>query len=875
MSTIAHLNQNIKTLCIQGHLKEAMHILLTAHDLPVHSSTYIHLLQACIENKALSEGKKVHIHINDRVTFATHSFLQNKLINMYDKCGSLVDARSVFDNMTEPNVFSWNMIISAYKRHGLPHQAFRLFYQMQRTAVKPDHFTLSTVLPVCGNVATLNHGFQIHGKTIRCGFQFHDIVMNTLIAMYAKCGRIEKARELFDRMPNANVVSWNAMITGYAQNGVLDELLRLFEDIPQKNVVSWTAVIAGCAQNGFVEKALEFFKQMQLAGIEADSSTFASILPACAKMGALERGMEIHQKIIERRFLPHVVVTTAIIDMYTKCGSIEKAHKLFDEMPQRNVVSWTAIITGYAQNGPVHKALELFNQMQLAGEKVNTSTFVSILPACAKMGALEHGMNVHGKIIESGLLSNDVVVTSLINMYAKCASISKAREIFDKMPQANVFTWTAMITGYAQNGFLDEALSLFNEMPDRNAVSWNAVIAGYAQNGQVEKAMEIFKQMQLTDVKPDKLTFASILPACSKIGALKQGMEFHQKIIEMGFLSDVVATSLIDMYAKCGSIKKARELFDRMKNPDVASWNAMISGYAMHGHSQDALKLFELMKYSQTKPNYISFVCILFACSHAGLVDDSCKYFNQMIHFYCIIPTIDHYVCMVDLLGRASCFEGALNFIIKMPIKPDSVVWMSLLGACRSHKNLHLGEFVATLLFELDYINTAPYVLLSNIYAEIGRWDDVRNVRKLMKDRGIKKIPGCSWIEVHKTVHVFCVGDRSHPQTQEIYAMLEKLSSELKEAGYAPDTKPVLNDVEDEEKELLLCHHSEKLAIAFGLLHMSAGTTIRVVKNLRVCGDCHTATKFISKIVAREIIVRDSNRFHHFKHGHCSCGDYW
>ncbi|XP_059066000.1 pentatricopeptide repeat-containing protein At3g26782, mitochondrial [Cryptomeria japonica] len=876
MSSLTHLNQNIGALCKHSYLKQAIHILLTTHYPLLYSSTYIHLLRACRSKKALSEGKQIHsdIHCNG-FTSAKDTLLPNTLIRMYDRCGSLVDAHKVFDDIPQPNVYSWNMIIAAYRRHNLPLQAFTMFYQMQQTAVQPDEFTFSAITPLCVNLASLKHGLQIHGRIIRYEFQFCDIVTNTLIDMYAKCGKLEKARELFDRMHNANVVAWNAMITGYAQRGFLDEALRVFEEMPHKNVVSWTAIIAGFAQGGLVEMAWVISKKMQLAGVEPDSATFACILSVCAKMGALHQGLEIHQKAIEARFLSNVVILTALVDMYAKCGRMEKAHDLFDQMPHRNVVSWTAIIAGYAQNGQVGKALEIFNQMQLAGTKPNSSTFVSILPACAEMGTLEHGINIHQKIIESGFSSDLVVVTALMHVYAKFGNTEKAYQMFEKIHNADVVSWNTMITGYAQNGFLDKALRLFEEMPHRNTVSWNAIIAGFGQNGLVEKAMEIFKQMQQTDIKPDASTFASILPACAKMGTLEQGMEFHQKIIENGFLTSTVVTALIDMYGKSGSLKKASKLFDKIKPADVASWNALIAGYAMHGHSKDALKLFELMKLSEANPNHITFVCILFACSHSGLVDDSCRYFNQMTDSYGIMPAIDHYVCMVDLLGRADCFEKALNFIMKMPMKPDSVVWLSLLGACKSHVNIGLGEFMATLLFELDPTNGAPYILLSNIYAKAGRWAEVQKVRKLMKDRGIQKIPGCSWIEVQKMIHVFCVGDRSHPQTQDIYAKLEKLSWEMKAAGYIPDTRPVSNDVEEEEKEFLLSHHSEKLAIAFGLLQTANGTTIRIVKNLRVCGDCHTATKYISKVVEREIIVRDAHRFHHFKHGKCSCGDYW
>ncbi|XP_057852607.1 pentatricopeptide repeat-containing protein At1g08070, chloroplastic [Cryptomeria japonica] len=744
MSSTAHLNQNLRALSQEGYLKETLHILLTTHKPPVDSSTYLNILQACIAKKNISEGRQIHSHITHRgSTFATHPLLQNTLINMYDKCGSLQDARNAFHDMNDPNVFSWNLIIAACRRHGSPIEALTLFHQMQRTAVQPDNFTFSAILPVCASLLSLKHGLEIHGKICRHGFQSEIIVTNTLLDMYAKCGSMQKARELFDKMRSLDVFSWNAMITGYAQKGAVDEAFRFFEQVPERNVVSWTAIIAGYAQNGFVDKAWEIFKQMELAGVEPNSATFSSILPVCAKMGTLQEGMEIHLKIAESGLLSHVVVVTALIDMYAKCGSMQKAHELFDEMPQRNVVSWTAMIAGYAQNGLVDKSLEIFRQMKLAG------------------------------------------------------------------------------------------------------------------------------------VKPDSSTYVSILPACAKLGALEEGIEIHQKIIENRLMSDVVVTALIDMYAKCGSIHKARELFDKMYHPDVASWNAMIAGYAMHGYSEDTLKLFELMRHSETIPNHISFLSVLFACSHAGLVDDGCEYFSSMSCSYSIMPTMDHYVSMVDLIGRAGYLEQALNFIVKIPLKPDVVVWICLLGACRSHKSVELGEFVATLLFKLNPNSAAPYVLLSNIYADVGRWGDIQKTRKLMKGKGIKKKPGCSWIEVHKLVHAFSAGDRSHPQTHEIYAKLEELSLEMKTAGYNPDTRSILNDMEEEEKELLLCHHSERLAIAFGLLNTSSGTTIRVVKNLRVCSDCHTATKFISKIVGREIVVRDANRFHHFKHGQCSCGDYW
>ncbi|XP_059069540.1 pentatricopeptide repeat-containing protein At3g12770-like [Cryptomeria japonica] len=909
-----HLNPT--ALCREGQLKEALHILLTRHNPPEDYPTYLQLLQNCILKNALSQGKNVHSFIAHRqFAFATRTTFRNKLIYMYVKCGSLVDARKVFDHMKERDIVSWNTIIAAYRRHGCPDEAVTLFHYMQQIGFQPDQYTFTSVLPACAKMGALKEGIDIHQSIKDRGILSDVVVATALVDMYAKCGSIDKARELFDRMPQRNVFSWTAMIAGYAQNGFaekaletlkqmqlagvkpnsttlatilpacaklgaleqgmdihqsindreilsdvvvatalvdmyakcgrIDKARELFNKIPQKNVVSWNAMIAGYAQNGSPDKALETFKQMKLAGVKPDTATFASILPACAKTGALEQGMVIHQSIKDRRILSDIVVATALVDMYAKCGSIDKARELFDRIPQRDEFSWTSMIAGYVQNGFVEKALETFEQMQLAGIKPNSATFASILPACAKMGDLEKGMDIHQRIKDTGILTDVVVLTAMVDMYAKCGSIEKARELFDRMPQRNVVSWTAMIGGYAQNGF-------------------------------VEKALETFKQMQLEGVKPNSTTFASILPACAKMGALEQGMDIHQGIMEGGFLSDIiVGNALVDMYAKCGSIEKARELFDRMPQRDVISWNAMIAGYAQNGFSKDALKIFELMKHSATYPDVVSFACVLYACSHAGLVAEGCTYFNHMNNSYCIMPTVDHYVCMVDLLGRSGYLEDTLNFIIKMPVKPVVVVWMCFLSACRSHVNIGLGVFTATLLFDMDLKNAVTYVLLSNIYAEVGRWDEGQMVRRLMRDRGINKIPGCSWIEVHKMVHAFYAGDRSHPQTQEIYAKLEKLAWEMKAAGYFSGSRHLLNDVEEEEKELFLCHHSEKLAIAFGLLYTPTGTTIRVVKNLRVCANCHTATKFISKIVAREIIVRDANRFHHFKQGQCSCGDYW
>eukprot|EP01018_Ginkgo_biloba_P034077 Gb_04446 [translate_table: standard] len=674
-----------------------------------------------------------------------------------------------------------------------------------------DSDSYGFLLQACTSVKPLN---QIHAHILVTGHTQNVFLGTKLVSMYGMFGNLENARLVFDKMQQPNIFLWNEIIKAYS-----------------------------C--NGFCEEALALYYQMQQVGMHPNDFTFLFVLKACASLSALQRGKQIHDEIIKSQFESHVYVGNALIDMYGKCGNLDIARQLFDKMSTRNAVSWSTMIAGYAQSGHANEALTLFYQMQLAGLKPNRVTFLSALLACAEFGALQQGKDIHDYIIKNGFDTDVSVRTALVDMYAKCGSIESARQLFDKMPKRDVVSWSAMISGYAQNGHANEALTLFH-------------------------------QMQLEHVKPNRVTLVSVLPACADIVALQQGKNFHDYIIKNGFDSDVsVGTALIDMYAKCGSIQTARQVFDKISKRDVISWSAMIAGYGLHGLGQEAIALFSQMQRTSLKPNHVTFTSVLSACSHAGLVDEGWQFFNCMSRDYCITPKVKHYACMVDLLGRAGCLDEALDFIRRMPVEPDVGVWGALLGACRIHTNIELGEHVARHLFELEPRNPGYYVLLSNIYAVTGRWDDVTKVRTMMKERRLKKTPGCSLIEVNNRVHAFLVGDRLHPQCEEIYATLEMLGRHMEAAGYVPNADFALHDVEEEVKELELSTHSEKLAIAFGLINTSPGTTIRITKNLRVCGDCHSATKFISKIVCREIIMRDANRFHHVKDGSCSCGDYW
>ncbi|XP_057863845.1 pentatricopeptide repeat-containing protein At2g13600 isoform X2 [Cryptomeria japonica] len=664
---------------------------------------------------------------------------------------------------------------------------------------------------------------------------------------------------------------------------------KLFEEMPrcQRSGVAWNTLIAGYAkQDNGGDEALKMFEAMRQEGFDADGYAYGSVICGCASLGALEQGKQIHGDVIRRGLCADVYLGSALVDMYAKGGSIEDARQMFDEMPERNVVSWNGMIAGYDQNGFSYKALELFVQMLKEDDGIvmpDQFTVATVVSACASLSDLALGMQIHCYLIKNDSIVWDVFVgNALVDMYAKCGRVDLARQMFDKMPERDVISWTALIAGYAKSANFKEAQEVFDQMPQRNVISWNAIIAGRAQNGHCEEAIGLFRKMKREGIYPTHYTFANVLSACASLATLELGEQVHSHIVKAGFQfktgfdADVfVGNSLVDMYAKCGSIIKARLAFDKLHDRDGVSWNAMIVGYAQNGYGKEALEVFEQMLQEGMTPDRITLVGVLSACSHAGLVDEGRNYFSSMSQDHCITPLSEHYACMIDILGRAGHLNEAEKIIKSMPFEPDSITYGALLAACRIHGNVELGRWAAEHIFELDPQNSGPYVLLSNLYADAGRWDDVDKVRKLMKDRGVQKKPGCSWVEVNSKVHIFTAEDTSHPQAREIYASLERMAAQMKEAGYVPNTKFVLHDVDEERKENILSYHSEKLAIAFGLISTPPGKLIRVVKNLRVCGDCHMAIKFISKVVGREIIVRDASRFHHFRDGLCSCRDYW
>ncbi|KAM7495853.1 hypothetical protein LguiA_020267 [Lonicera macranthoides] len=537
---------------------------------------------------------------------------------------------------------------------------------------------------------------------------------------------------------------------------------------------------------------------------------------------------------------------------------------------------WNTLIRYSSTNSP----LSIFLRMRFHGVCPDFHTFPFLLPSFDSPPQFHSGQTIHAQTIHFGFISDPFVQTSLINMYSSCGNLGFARQVFDHIPHPDLPSWNSILNANVKVGLVDIARTLFDRMPVRNVISWSCMLNGYVKCGQCKEALALFREMQrleVEDVRPNEFTMSVVLSACGQLGTLEHGKWAHAYIGRCGMEVDVIlGTSLIDMYAKCGSIDRARWVFNSLgPSKDVMAWSTMISAFAMHGHSEECFGLFSAMMNNGVTPNAVTFVGVLCACVHAGLVNEGKEYFKKMSMEYGIAPFIQHYGCMVDLYGRAGLIDEAWHVVNSMPMEPDVLVWGALLSGSRMHGDLETCELAIKKLIELEPTNSGAYVLLSNIYAKVGKWKDVRQLRDLMEAKGIRKVPGCSLVEVGGVIHEFFVGDESHPETREIYMMLEEIMNRLKLEGYVGNTKEVLLDLDEEGKKIALSRHSEKLAVAFAILKTSVGTPIHIVKNLRICGDCHVAIKMISRLFGREIIVRDCNRFHHFTNGKCSCNDYW
>lgn len=570
-----------------------------------------------------------------------------------------------------------------------------------------------------------------------------------------------------------------------------------------------------------------------------------SLLKRCKSM---EEFKHVHAQILKLGLFwdsfcgSNLVATCAL----SKWGSMEYACSIFRQIEEPGRFEYNTMIRGNVNNMNLEEALSLYAEMLEIGIEPDNFTYPFVLKACALLGALKEGVQIHSHVFKAGLEGDVFVQNGLISMYGKCGAIKHACAVFEQMDEKSVASWSAIIGAHASVEMWHECLMLLGDM------------SGEGRHRAEESIL------------------VSVLSACTHLGSPDLGRCIHGILLRnISELNVVVKTSLIDMYVKCGSLEKGLCVFQNMAEKNRYSYTVMISGLAIHGRGREALRVFSDMLEEGLAPDDVVYVGVLSACSHAGLVNEGLQCFNRMQLEHKIKPTVLHYGCMVDLMGRAGMLRKAYDLIKSMAIKPNDVVWRSLLSACKVHLNLEMGEIAAENLFKLNQHNPGDYLVLANMYARAQKWGDVARIRTEMAEKHLVQTPGYSLVEANRKVYKFVSQDKSQPQCDTIYDMIHQMEWQLKFEGYTPDMSQVLLDVDEEEKRERLKHHSQKLAIAFALIQTSERSPIRISRNLRMCNDCHAYTKFISMIYEREITVRDRNRFHHFKDGTCSCKDYW
>ncbi|CAK9179792.1 unnamed protein product [Ilex paraguariensis] len=624
----------------------------------------------------------------------------------------------------------------------------------------------------------------------------------------------QQLQQLHAQIVRHNLHSNSRVITQFVSSCSLlkniSYALSIFRQFDHPNLFIFNVLIRGLAENAYFMSSISYFVYMLRLNIQPDRLTYPFVLKSIVALCERGLGEVVHGRILKMGLEFDSFVRVSLVDMYVKLELLGRALQLFDESTERNklasILLWNVVING-----------------------------------CCKAGELR-----------------------------------KAMELFEAMPERNVGSWNSLINGLMTDRQVDRAMELFDHMLEKNVVSWTTMLTGLVHNGRQEKALDMFSNMLVEGVRPNDLTIVSALSACAKTGALEAGVRIHNYISSNGFkLNRAIGTALVDMYAKCGHIDSASRIFGETKEKDLRTWTVMVWGWAIHGHVEHALQCFDKMKLAGVKPDEVVFLAVLTACAHAGRVEQGLYFFERMRLNYSIEPTMKHYAVIVDLYGRAGQLDEALSFVQSMPLEPDFVIWGALFCACRAHKNIEMAEFASEKLMLLEPKHPGNYVFLSNIYAGTGRWEDVERVRISMKDRGVDKDPGWSYIEVEGRLHSFGAGDYAHERAEEIYQKLAEMTKSARERGYLPETEWVLHNIEEEEKEDALGSHSEKLALAFGLISTAPGMGIRIVKNLRVCGDCHSMMKYVSKMSPREIVLRDIKRFHLFKDGTCSCQDFW
>lgn len=678
------------------------------------------LLGSCIASRSLKKGRCLHqkafiLGLQNDVG------LSKNLIKLYISCKDFISARLVFQNTENPfDITFWNFLLAAYSKNFLFTEVIGIFGRLlEYGCLKANDYTYPSVLKACGALKSVRNGEMLHANLLKSGIWSDVVVASAIVGMYAKCDLFSAAIRLFNEMPGKDVPSWNSVISCYFQSGQY-------------------------------ERALEMFKNMDEFGLKHDSVTYTSAIASCSRLLDLDTGERIHKQLIRSRFSLDDFTSSALVDMYGKCGRLDKAVEVFEQVKEKSLVSWNSIIAGHSLRGDSKSCIELFMRMLNENIKPSTTTLSSLLMACSKSAQLLHGKFVHGYLIRNYCESDMYVDCSLIDLYFKCRDVALAERVFSKLSKARTVVWNVMISGYVSVGNYFQALGTFNEM-------------------------------KLAEVAPDAITLTSVLSSCTQLGALEQGKEVH-KIATKGKMetNEILMGALLDMYAKCGAFDEALSVFNNLPKRDLVSWTSMIEAYGYHGQAYEATKLFEKMLQSGIKPDRVTFLAIISACSHAGMVNEGLHFFSLMLNVYKIRPNVEEYSCFIDLLGRSGRLREGYDILKSTPsIAEDTGLLSTLFAGCLTFGDQKLGEEIADLLMEAVLIDTSTYILLANLYASLRKWDKASKVRMKMKDLGITKNPAYSWIQIGESMYAFSVGDKIFPQAEKTYECLSMVRSHM------------------------------------------------------------------------------------------------
>ncbi|KAJ4800304.1 Pentatricopeptide repeat-containing protein [Rhynchospora pubera] len=796
--------------------------ILTIPDFP-SPSDYASAIDSC---HCSSLARQIHAHVIKR-RFSGHSeFLETRLLVMYGRCSCVDTACYLFYKMLLRTTYTWVAILTVLVNHGLFQKAIGMLKQMLLDGVEFNFYVFPVVLKACAGLDLVELGKYIHGLVLKTGIISNVYVGNALIDMYGKCGLVEDAMKFFYGMMEKDSVSWNSIITACSANAMVYEALKFLEEMSKSvnvepDVVSWSSAIGGFAQNGHDEEALELFNKMLKSGVKPNSQTLTGLLPSCGRMRVLNLGKELHGYATRHGLITSSFVVNGLMDIYWRCGDIVSAERLFLKLSARNIVSYNTLLMGYSENGKLEKARHLFDNMVLDGVKRDDISWNSIISgyvdnemddeainmfrkmiideqikpnqyhlgstllACAASGTFKQGKELHSHAIVRGFTSDPFVGSALVEYYCRCNDLTAAESAFRGISERNTWNWNVLLLGHSRKGNFIRSLELMEEMKEcgfePNMYTWNGLIAGYMDNREDKLAFQLFRKLPSEGMKPDIHTIGMVLTMCSRVLSVELGKQVHAHTIRFGYDSEVrIGAPIVDMYCKCGNVPLGVLAFKRIREHNLVSYNTMLAGYATHGLGKEGIEVFNKLIKDGIVPDEITFLSVLSSCVHIGDVEQG-HFYYKMMQEYSIEPNLKHYTCMVDLLSRAGQLNQAFNLIRTMPIEPDPVVWSALLNGCVIKRNIELGEIAASKLIELEEGNMANYVLLANLYAVTEKWDDLARIRGLIREKGMHKNPGCSWIEIRDTVHMFLASDESHEENHDIYALLKALHLHMKE----------------------------------------------------------------------------------------------